>query len=89
MIDYLNILLGRGGDEPGLDVYGAISGVRETILSLEKRQSIYAVDVSPDGNIIAVGTKTGDIYWLTPEQTNPGNNRYSTQHWHDPQKLCH
>ena len=80
MIDYSNILLGRGGEDPGLDVYGAISGVTETILSLETSQSIYPISVSPDGNLIAVGTKSGEIYWLCPEQVNPGNCRYSTQH---------
>jgi len=80
MIDYSNILMGKGGNEPGLDLYGALSGVRETILSLEKRQSIYAVGISPNGNIIVVGTKTGEIYWLSLEKTNLESYHYSAQH---------
>jgi hypothetical protein len=58
-----SVLLGRGGNSPGIEAYSAISGTLEKILSLTVGQSVYAIDISPDGDIVA-GTKTSDIYWL-------------------------
>jgi WD40 repeat protein len=80
MIDYLDILLGTGGNSPGLEAYGAISGNSEKILSLQRGQSVYAVDVSPDGNAIAAATKSGDIYLLAPAEGEPERCVYSVRH---------
>ena len=49
MVDYLDILLGRGGQNPGVEAYSVVSGRWETILSLPVDQSVYAIDVSRDG----------------------------------------
>ena len=59
-----NILLGMGGSNPGLDAYSAISGSLEKILSLDAGQSVYAIDICPEGRTIAAGTKNGAINWL-------------------------
>jgi len=80
MIDSLDILLGTGGDTPGLEAYGAISERCEKLLSLPKDQSVYVVGVSPGGNIIAAGTKSGDVYWLAHRQADPENQSDSVLH---------
>lgn len=67
-----SVLLGRGGDSPGIEAYDAISGNLKNILSLTADQSIYAIDISPDGDIVA-GTKTGDIYWLRHQGHGSGD----------------
>ena len=61
-----SILLGRGGDNSGLEAYGAISGSLEKMLSLDVNQSVYAIDTN--GKTTAVGTKKGDVYWLTQQE---------------------
>ena len=81
MIDYSDILLGTGGDTPGMETYGAISGGCEKLLSLPMGQSVYAVGMSPDENLIAAGTKSGDVYWLASGQVNPENPSDSVRHF--------
>ena len=76
MINHLDILLGLGGNGPGLAAYGTMSGQLENILSLPAGQSVYTIDISPDGKVMAVGTKTGDVHWLTPGHTNQQDPGY-------------
>lgn len=70
MVNYLNILLGRGGQHPGLEACHAVSGRRETILTLPAGQSVYTIDVSPEGKAVAAGTKAGDVYWFEQERSS-------------------
>jgi len=58
-----SVLLCKGGNSPGIEAYDVISGNLEKILSLAAGQSVYAIDISPGGDIV-IGTRTGDIYWL-------------------------
>ena len=68
-----NILLCKGGNNPGVEAYGVISGQRRKILSLASGRSVYAIGTS--NGTIAAGTNAGDIYWIMqhePEQTDVG-----------------
>lgn len=68
------IPLGRGKDSPGIDLYTVKSGHVENILSLPYGQSIYALDVSPEGTCIAAGTKTGLLYLLIKTDESQSEN---------------
>ena len=57
-----HILLGKGGQTPGLTVYDVVSQSEKPVLSLTVGQSVYAVDVSPDGDRVVAGSKRGDLY---------------------------
>ena len=73
MIEILkqSVLLCTAGNSPGIETYDVISGKLEKILSLTAGQSVYAIDVSPAGDIVA-GTKAGDIYWLQRQGSGSG-----------------
>ncbi len=74
-----NIILGTDGDKPGLMVYDTGSGTFKRILSLPPQQEgVYAIDVSADGQTIAAGTGTGEIYILT-YQPDAGSCCYQTE----------
>ena len=57
-----HVLLGRGGASPGLLLYDLGSRSIEEALSLPAGQSVYAMDASPDGTAVAVGTKAGYLH---------------------------
>jgi len=57
-----NMFLGAGGRTPRVDILGDDAAQVETLLELPEGHSAYAIDVSPDGTSIAVGTKEGDLY---------------------------
>jgi len=59
-----HVLLGSGGRMPGLTFFDVESHCSGKVLSLSPGQSVYAVDVSPDGGSLAVGTKDGYLYLL-------------------------
>ena len=63
-LEVTDFLLGRGGINPGIDVYRPTTGGTEQILSLESGQSVYALSISADNRIVAAGTKRGEIYLL-------------------------
>lgn len=71
------ILLGGGGNNPGVEVYGAVSCSLAKMLSLDVNQSVYAIDT--DGKAIAAGTKTGDVYWITPQGPELGGTGHLVQ----------
>ena len=68
-----NVLFGTGGNNPGIEAYGAISGQRRKILSLAQGHGVYAIGTL--NGTIAVGTNDGAIYWIMQhelEQTDAG-----------------
>ena len=67
------IFIGTGGTNPGIDMLDIETGMPERVLSLPSGNSAYAIGVSSDGNILAVGTKGSYFHWLTkkdPSDTN-------------------
>lgn len=58
------VILGSGGIQPGVAVLDPDTKQPENILKFDSGQSVYALDVSPDGNILAAGTKAGFLYLL-------------------------
>jgi len=75
----VKIFVTAGGDHPGVDIYDPISDRTEQLMSLPDRQSVYAVGVSPNGYSIAVGTRTGQLRWLTPAQQTESGQGWSLQ----------
>jgi len=73
------ILVTSGGDHPAVDIYDPINDHSEQLMSLPDRHSVYAVDVSPDGDSIAVGTRMGQLRWLTPAQQAESGQEWSLQ----------
>lgn len=75
--DYLqppSMLLGIGGANPGVVAYDPESRQGRRILSSPAGQSVYAVAMSADGQVVAAGTKTGALYWIMrrePEAIHP------------------
>lgn len=59
-----DIFLGSGGNSPGLDVLR--TGEIQRLVDLPAGHSAYAIDLAPQGNALAIGTKTGFLYWLAP-----------------------
>ena len=74
-----NIFLTAGGSSPGVDMYNPITDRLEKILTLPAGQSVYAVDVSSDGNILAAGTRGGNVYRIAPEEQVQSNHEHSIQ----------
>ena len=58
------VILGSGGIQPGVAVLDPDTKQLEKALKLDAGESVYAIDVSPDENILAAGTKTGFLYLL-------------------------
>lgn len=56
------VLLGLGGESPGLAAYDVESDGTESILSLPPGHSVYAVGISPDGGRVVAGTKAGYLH---------------------------
>lgn len=57
-----HILWGQGGDRPGLHIYDLDSHQTNHECSLPKGQSVYSLDISPDGSRLAAGTKSDLLY---------------------------
>jgi hypothetical protein len=74
MTNSMKIPLGKGGPRPGLAAYDVFTGNVDEFLRLPPGGSVYAVSASPDGQTIAAGTKTGEIYyWPTPGEGDQEN----------------
>jgi len=58
------VILGGGGIQPGVDVLDPDTRQLQKILKLAAGESVYAIDMSPDENMLAAGTKTGFLYLL-------------------------
>jgi len=65
-----NVFLGLGGINPGLDIYDIETGIIEHWWSLPHGESVYALDVSLNGNRLAVGTKNGFLYHACGMETD-------------------
>jgi len=67
-----HILWGQGGDRPGLHIYDLDSHQKNHECSLPAGQSVYSLDISPDGSRLAAGTKSDLLYhahcWQQTEQ---------------------
>lgn len=74
-----DIILGIGGDKPGLSIYDTKSGGLKRILSLPLGQSVYSVDTSGDGRLIGAGTKGGGIFRLTFQSVAANHNYQAEQ----------
>ena len=58
-----SVLLGAAGGSPGVDIYRIDSGQSERLITLPVGESVYSLDIAPDGNDLAIGTKAGGLYW--------------------------
>jgi len=66
------VFIGTGGINPGIDMLDIETGMPERVLSLPSGNSVYAIGVSSDENILAVGTKGGYFHWLTKKESSEG-----------------
>lgn len=74
-----DVLLGTGSNKPGIERYGTDSDQTERIHSLPDGESVYAVSISPDDRMLAVGTKKGFLHLITHEQEARNKQSYSVQ----------
>ena len=72
-----NVFLGTGGCTPGVEVLDIISGNLSKVLSLPLGESVYALDITPDGHNLAAGTRSGFLYWLSADLS--GKEEYKTR----------
>jgi len=69
----LDVLLGTGGDEPGIDVYCIDSDQCRRIRSFSRGESIYALSWSPGHAILAAGSKRGFLYLIVDATAREGD----------------
>jgi len=64
------VVLGSGSHEPGIHAFDAKESQAHKVFSLEHGDSAYSIAVSPLGNVLAVGTRGGNLYLLDTETTS-------------------
>ena len=60
------VLLGRGGDSPGVEALPCNGGQPYPVVSLAPGYSVYAIAADPEAHWTAVGTRRGTIHLLGP-----------------------
>ncbi len=68
-----SVILGTGGESPGVVSIQAETHECSTLLPLRKGQSVYTLDLDLAGNSIAAGTRSGEVYLiknLSPPSTS-------------------
>ena len=66
------ILLGSGGDGPGVDALNIKTGEVQRLVSFEPGESVYSMSFCPDGDKLAIATKAGGIYVSDYSFAQPG-----------------
>jgi hypothetical protein len=70
-----HILWGQGGNRPGVHIYDVDTRQTNHECSLPAGQSVYSLDMSPDGSRLAVGTKSNLLYHVRCFQQNEENGQ--------------
>ncbi len=73
------IVLGVSRATSGVEVVDPDTAQTERIVHLPSDQGVYAMDMSADGMSLAVGTKTGFLYWLEKQTPSEMSNEFTTQ----------
>ena len=68
------IILCLGGSQPGVSLLDPVSTHVSRLLSLPAGHSLYAADISDDGNTLGVGSKTGFAYLVSSDVPNDSAN---------------
>jgi hypothetical protein len=76
-----DIAIGIGGREPGVGIYNIETGRTDKTISLRTGESVYAVDLSPAGDSLIIGTRAGFLYLYGKEEFlqkegNPAPQRF-------------
>jgi len=64
------VLVGAGGENPGIEIFGTGAQNPSESLAFPYRNSVYAIDINIEDKLFAIGTKGGLIYILKSFQEN-------------------
>ena len=73
------IFLGGGSHDPRVTAFNMDSNEPLSLLELPPSNSVYAIDIDPDGNLLAVGTKSGLVYVLDGYQNGQSDESIVTR----------
>ncbi len=74
-----SVFLGTGKPQPGLSVMGAGQTQASRLVDKPPGHSVYAIDVDPEQNLVAIGTRAGEVEILSWPRTVGSSEPGKTQ----------